>query len=99
MLTFDYDWRPPLFTPKYSSDQLDKLLRASADPKLGGDRAEAQASRVAVALASVGDSRFARALAHQPANIQRAVARQIHYLWTRDRLHYPETEALLKPFA
>src|ERR1700745_1699101 len=67
VLVSDYYWQRDLPMPRYTSEQLDELLRASADPRLDGERAESQASRVAVALVSVGDERFSQALFHQPA--------------------------------
>ena len=93
-----YYWRRDLHAPKYTSEQLDLLLRASADPTLDGERAESQASRVAVALASVGDDRFSRALSRQPAGVKRAVARELHYMWTRYQMHYPKTQRVLQPY-
>jgi len=93
-----YYWQRDLPAPKYTSEQLDRLLRASADPTLDGERAESQASRVAVALASVGDDRFSQALSRQPASVKRAVAREIHYMWTRYHMHYPKTERVLPPY-
>jgi hypothetical protein len=92
-----YYWQRDLPAPKYTSEQLDRLLRASADPTLDGERAESQASRVAVALTSVGDDRFSLALSRQPASVKRAVAHEIHYMWTRHHLHYPKTERVLQP--
>gem|GEM_PF-6220518 len=94
-----YYWRRDLHPPNYTSKQLDRLLRGSADPTLDGERAESQASSVAVALASVGDDRFSQALSCQPASVKRAVAREIHYMWTRYHMHYPKTERLLQMFA
>jgi len=92
-----YYWQRDLHAPKYTSEQLDRLLRASADPTLDGERAESQASRVAVALASVGDDRFSEALSRHPASVKRAVARDIHYMWKRYHMHYPKTERALQP--
>src|SRR5215471_5361902 len=85
-----YYWQRDLQAPKYTSEQLDRLLHASADPMLDGERAESQASRVAVALASMGDDRFSQALSRQSASVKRAVAREIHYMWTRYHMHYPK---------
>ena len=96
VLTSVYYWRRELHAPKYTSEQLDRLLRASADPTLDGERAESQASRVAVALASVGDDRFSQALSPQGASVKRAVAGFIHYMWTQYHMHYPKTERVLK---
>ena len=93
-----YYWQRDLHAPKYTSEQLDRLLRASADPTLDGERAESQASRVAVALASVGDDRFSQALSPQGASVKRAVAGFIHYMWTQYHMHYPKTERVLKPY-
>jgi hypothetical protein len=93
-----YYWQRDLPAPNYTSEQLDQLLRASADPTLDGERAESQASRVAVALASVGDERFSQALSHQPGSVKHAVAREIHYMWTEHHLHYPKTQRVLQPY-
>jgi hypothetical protein len=98
VLVSDYYWHRNLPLPHYSPEQLDQLLRASADPTLDGERAESQASRVAVALASVGDDSFSQALSHQPASVKRAVAREIHYMWTQHHLHYPKTQRVLQPY-
>ena len=98
VLVSDYYWQRDLAAPRYTSEQLDHLLRASADPTLDGERAESQASRVAVALTSVGDDRFFSALSRQPASVKRAVAREIQYMWTRHHLHYPKTERVLQPY-
>jgi heme/copper-type cytochrome/quinol oxidase subunit 2 len=98
VLVSDYYWQRDLPVPRYTSEQLDELLRASADPTLDGERAESQASRVAVALVSVGDERFSQALSDQPASVKRAVAREIHYMWTRHHLHYPKTKRVLQPY-
>jgi hypothetical protein len=98
VLVSDYYWKRDLPEPKYTAAQLDALLRASADPTLDGARAEMQASRVAVALASVGDAAFSQALMRQSVSVKRAVAREIVYLWSRHSLHYPKTQALLQPY-
>jgi len=98
VLTSVYYWRRELHAPKYTSEQLDRLLRASADPTLDGERAESQASRVAVALASLGDDRFSQALSPLGASVKRAVAGFIHYMWTQYHMHYPKTERVLKPY-
>ena len=98
MLVSDYYWHAGTPPPRYTSEQLDALLLRSADPTLDAANAEQQASRVAVALAAVGDDQFSQVLAHEPPNVKRAVAREIRYLWTNHGLHYPKTEALLRPY-
>ena len=98
MLVSDYYWHAGTPPPRYTSEQLDALLRRSADPTLDGGNAEQQASRVAVALAAVGDDQFSQILAYQHPNVKRAVAREVRYLWTNHGLHYPKTEALLRPY-
>ena len=91
-----YYWQRRFPTPSYSDDALDALLTASADPTLDGERAEGQASSVAVALAVVGDQRFALSLSRQPDSVRHRVGQWISYLWTHYRLHYPQTQALLQ---
>lgn len=98
VLIADYYWHAGTPPPRYTSEQLDALLRCSADPTLDGGNAEQQASRVAVALAVAGDEQFSQVLVHQPQNVRRAVAHEIRYLWTNHHLHYPKTEALLRPY-
>jgi hypothetical protein len=48
-----------------------------------------------IALASLGDDRFAEVLSREPVDVQRAVYREISPLWTDFGLRYPKTEALL----
>src|SRR5262245_37885766 len=98
VLVSDYYWQPNMPAPRYTSNQLDALLRASADPTLDGERSEAQTSRLVVALASVGDERFAEALSLQSVRVKHMVAFFISVLWKRDGLHYPRTEAVLQKY-
>ena len=63
-----------------------------------GRDAEAQASRVAVALTSVGDRRFSEAILRQSDTVKQAVAREVMYLWTRHKLDYPLTVRALRPY-
>ena len=98
VLVDNYYWNRNQAAPSYTSEQLNRLLRASADPTADGARAEMQASRVAVALASVGDDTFSQALVRQSASVKHAVAREIVSLWSRYGLHYPKTRAVLQPY-
>lgn len=98
VLVSEYYWHADAPPPRYTSEQLDALLRRSADSSLDGANAEQQASRVAVALTVIGDDRFSQALAHQSPKVKRAVAYEIQYFWTNTSLHYPKTEALLRPY-
>jgi hypothetical protein len=98
VLVAHYYWSADSALPSYTSEQLGALLRASADPTLDGEAAEAQMSKVVVALASVGDDRFSQALAQQPDGVKRAVARHVSDLWRRYGLRYPETQDLLQPY-
>ncbi len=82
----------------YTIEQLDALLRRSADPTLDGEYAEAQISAVVWALVSVGDDTFGQAVGRQPASVKRAVARDVSELWRRYGLHYPKTERVLQPY-
>ena len=82
----------------YTTEQLDALLRRSADPTLDGEYAEGQTSAVVWALASVGDDRFSRAIGRQPEEVKRAVARDVVALWRRYGLHYPKTQRVLQPY-
>ena len=95
VLVSDYYWKRDLPAPTYSAAQLDALLRASADPTLDGARSEAQMTRLVVAIASVGDQKFAEALSRQPKRVKHMVGFFISGLWTRHDLHYPRTQAVL----
>ncbi|HEU5245750.1 MAG TPA: hypothetical protein VFU09_01535 [Candidatus Udaeobacter sp.] len=91
VLVGNYYWKRDLSAPSYTSAQPDMLLRASANPTLDGERAEAQTSRLAVALACVGDEKFAEALSRQSDRVKHMVAFFISTLWTRFDLRYPRT--------
>ena len=91
-----YYWQRKFPVPSYTDEALDALLAASADPTLDGERAEVQASAVAVALTVVGDQRFAHSLSQQPATVRHRVGAWISDLWTHHQLRYPQTQALLK---
>jgi hypothetical protein len=90
-----FSYSPEYALPFYTREQLWRRLRKSADPTLDGKYAEAQTSTVAIALASVGDDRFADVLSHESDDVRRAVYREISPLWTDFGLQYPKTEALL----
>ena len=99
-LAESFHWRPEQPTPRYDSAHLDALLRRSADLTLDGERAEAQTSALALALATVGDEAFSAALARQSEAVRQAVAHSgIAYLRTHYRLLYPRTQAILPPGA
>jgi hypothetical protein len=98
VLVSEYCWQPNAQPPHYTSEGLDALLRASADPTLDGARSEAQTSRLAVALAAVGDQRFAEALSQQSYRVKHMVAFFISDLWKRHGFHYPRTEAVLQKY-
>ena len=95
-LVAGYYWQPRAQPSSYTPEHLDALLRRSGDPALDGEYAEAQASRLAVALASVGDKKFAEALSSQSTEVKRMVGLFISPLWTRYGLHYPRTQAVLQ---
>jgi hypothetical protein len=94
-----FSYSPEYALPFYTREQLDQRLRKSADPTLDGKYAAAQTSSIAIALASVGDDRFAEVLSREPDDVQRAVYREISPLWTDFGLRYPKTEALLDKVA
>jgi hypothetical protein len=91
-------YSPEYALPVYTREQLGQRLRRSADPTLDGKYAESQKSSIAIALASVGDDRFADVLWRESDDVQRAVYRDISPLWTDFGLQYPKTEALLHKF-
>ena len=92
-----YHWSRDAAVPSYTRSQLAQLFRASADSTTPGFGSDAQASRLAVALASAGVETFANALARQPEAIRHAVACYLTDLWFPYGLHYPKTKELLRP--
>jgi hypothetical protein len=84
------DYKPPTFGP----GELEALMDRSTDPTLDGEYGEVQSSDVAVALATVGDERFAKALTTRSREVQVAVIRSVSYMWIDYRLHYPQTQAI-----
>ena len=97
-LVADYYWQALPRSPQYTRQQLVQLLQASDNPTLDGEGAEAQMSRVVVALAAAGDDVFSQVLASQSESVKRAVAREVSSLWQRFGLHYPKTERVLRPY-
>jgi hypothetical protein len=98
VLVAQYYWQPDRKPFTYTSEQLDRLLRRSADPTLDGEYAEAQTASVVWALVFVGDERFSQAVAREPDEVKRAVARDVENLWRRHGLHYPKTQRVLQPY-
>ena len=98
VLVSDHYWNRDLPTPTYSAAQLDALLRASADPTLDGERSEAQTTRLVVALASVGDQKFAEALSRQSKRVKHMVGFFISGFLTRHNLRYPRTQLVLQKY-
>lgn len=99
VLRHSYVWfgqLPSGKSPHYTGEELASLFAESADPTLAGERAESHTYALALALAAVGDDRFATALSRQPTAIQQPVLRDVSPLWLKGGLHYPRTEALLK---
>jgi hypothetical protein len=82
-------------TPSFTEQSLNALLASIRDTR-NAELGEGQASLAAIALAVVGDDRFARALSNQPVAVRRIVGRDISYLWTHYKLRYPHTQALLQ---
>lgn len=68
----------------------------SAYPKLDGEYAEAQATALSIALASVGDKCFAKTLATRNRDVQVSVIHYIDYMWTHYKLRYPRTQAIAR---
>ena len=95
-----YDWKsddPDDPARSYSDHELSELLNGLVYPSPEGEFAPA--APVAVALAAVGDERFALALSKQPRAVQRDVFEIISCLWTYYGLRYPKTQKLLHKYA
>ncbi|MGC4017234.1 MAG: hypothetical protein QM755_22380 [Luteolibacter sp.] len=98
-LTEEFYWRKSDPRVDHISDEeLTKIIIRAADPTLDGERAELSISAAAVALASVGDKRFARVLSIQPPTVIAATTDGISSLWTRYKLSYPETQKLWESY-
>jgi len=98
VLVAEYYWQPERKPFTYTPEQLDRLLRRSADPSLDGEYAEGQTASVVWALVFVGDDRFSHAVAREPEEVKRAVARDVSDLWRRHGLRYPKTQRVLQPY-
>jgi hypothetical protein len=97
-LSESYYWKPEFGVPSYSDEDLARLLASSVGLDHNGERAEEQASAVAIALAATGDRKFAAALARQSDPVKQAVYTDVHYLWTHYGLRYPRTQKLLRKY-
>jgi len=93
-----YYWQPEFGVPSYSDSALSQLLAGTADNTQNGERSEEHASDIALALASVGDDRFSASLSKQSKYDQKAISREIAYLWTGYGLRYPKTQKLLREY-
>ena len=98
VLVSTYYWQQGQKPFTYTSEQLDALLRRSADPAFDGEMAESATIALVCALAAVGDDIFSQALTRHSEAVKRAVARDVSYLWTHFKLHYPKTERVLRPY-
>lgn len=81
--------------PSYSDAALKQLFRRSLQP-LDGEEAGTYATVLAIALADVGDERFARVLQEMPVAVRRAVARRVEWMWQSAGLDYPRTRAVVR---
>ena len=90
----NYYWKEDYAPPTFGPGELEALMDRSADPTLDGEYAEGQSSAVAVALATVGDERFATTLATRSREVQVAVIRSVSYMWTHYRLDHPQTQVI-----
>jgi hypothetical protein len=67
-------------------------------PELDGEGAEMQTSRMALALAEVGDDRFSAVLMRQTSEVQEEVTDSISNMWRHYQLDYPKTRAIHAKF-
>ncbi|MEO5716253.1 MAG: hypothetical protein ABIT37_22425 [Luteolibacter sp.] len=94
----NYYWRPGDPTAVGDDASLEALMRRSINPGLDGEGAELQISRVAVALAEVGDDRFCAVLSRQEPAEQKEVTDSICYMWRHYELRYPKTRVIHAKF-
>ena len=69
-LTENFYWKQEYEIPTYGQGELEKLMDRSADPTLDGEYSEGQTTAILVALATVGDERFAETLATRSHEVQ-----------------------------
>jgi len=71
VLVAEYYWQPDRKPFTYTPEQLDRLLRRSADPSLDGEYAEGQTASVVWALVFVGDPARAQDLPRGARDLER----------------------------
>jgi hypothetical protein len=93
-LTENFYWEREYEVPTYGPGELEKLMDRSADPTLDGEYAEGQTTAILVALANVGDKRFAATLATRSHEVQVAVLGSCRFMWRTYPLSHPKTQAI-----
>lgn len=78
----------------WTNEGLAHLMRQSLAPHLTGSESEPQSARLATALTSVGDERFASILAQQDSQVIKRVGYAVAPLWVKGRHDYPLTRKL-----
>jgi hypothetical protein len=97
-LTENFYWKQEYEIPTYGPGELEKLMDRSADPTLDGEYAEGQTTAILVALATVGDERFAATLATRSHEVQVAVLGSCRFMWRTYPLDHPKTQAIAEKF-
>ena len=82
-------------SPSFDDEELAKLMDKSTDSTLDGAYAEAHSSSIALALAFVGDERFASVLSTRAPDVRYAVCNRVALTLKHSSLKYPKAEALL----
>ena len=93
-LTENFYWKQEYEIPTYGQGELEKLMDRSADPTLDGEYSEGQTTAILVALATVGDERFAETLATRSHEVQGAVLRSCRFMWRTYPLDHPKAQAI-----
>ena len=93
-LTENFYWKQEYEVPTYGPGELAKLMDRSADPTLDGEYAEGQTTAILVALATVGDERFAATLATRSHEVQISVLGSCSFMWRTYPIDHPKTQAI-----
>ena len=93
-LARSYYWTFGSEVSEYSDEDLVALMEGALRPGMDGAVSEGYMSSLMVALAAVGDLRFAQILAQRSPLVQRKVARYVESAWSFSGLTYPHTREL-----
>ena len=91
-----YYWTSTEGHSSHTDESLAKLMDKSTDPGLDGEYATGHSSALVLALADLGDHKFATILRTRSSEVRESVGYFISSAWEYNRLEYPETMAIYK---